>query len=251
VIGASALLIVIGVSDLLHSRLLAVPPQLPSLPFPPPGWRRWVLALTTLFMFMITMIFAPWWAGIGFVLGALMWLLSYYPKYQTRGFIAAGLIVLSLVLPALFNPTTLRLTPIQDVSGISTITQWSVAIAAMVLINIATANRVVRAVLGFAHGDTPPQHMAGPSRAGRVIGVLERFLLIVLIIAGQSMSVAGLAAAKSIIRYPEISATARGGQGLSAETFFVGTITSWLFALASTGIAALSVLGGSVLLPGV
>ena len=241
-IAPSALLVLIGTSDLLHSRSLTVPDNRQPGVLPPVGWRRWVLAIVAAAMVVCVAFTAPWWAGLGFVLGSAIWMLTYIPRHQTLAFVVVALVVIGLSIPAVsLHIPTWGWTLTFPSSPFLAVVQWVLGLAAVALANIATANRVVRAVLRFTNGSNAPAHnSSSPTRAGRVIGVLERFLLIVLVVAGQGVSIAGLAAAKSIIRFPEISATAKGGHGLSAETFFVGTLTSWLFALASAAVLVLS-----------
>lgn len=242
-IAASALLVVIGTSDLLHSRSLTVPDNPQPGVLPPVGWRRWVLAIVAAAMVACVVFATPWWAGLGFVLGSAIWMFTYIPRHQTLAFVVVALVVIGLTIPAvLLHVPTWRWTLTLPSSPFLMVVQWVLGLVAVTLVNITTANRVVRAVLRFTNDHNTPAHSSSsPTRAGRVIGVLERFLLIVLVVAGQGISIAGLAAAKSIIRFPEISATAKGGHGLSAETFFVGTLTSWLFALASAAVLALSI----------
>lgn len=63
---------------------------------------------------------------------------------------------------------------------------------------------------------------------GRVIGPIERLLLIGLGLAGGAAVIAALVAAKGVVRFPEISADR--GTGANAETFLVGSLTSWAIA---------------------
>jgi hypothetical protein len=63
---------------------------------------------------------------------------------------------------------------------------------------------------------------------GRVIGPIERLLLIGLGLAGGAAVIAALVAAKGVVRFPEISAAR--GTGANAETFLVGSLTSWAVA---------------------
>jgi len=65
---------------------------------------------------------------------------------------------------------------------------------------------------------------------GRVIGPIERLLLVGLGLAGAAAVIAALVAAKGVVRFPEISADR--GTGGSAETFLVGSLTSWAVAAA-------------------
>ncbi|MGV8882374.1 MAG: hypothetical protein ACOH19_09475 [Rhodoglobus sp.] len=70
-------------------------------------------------------------------------------------------------------------------------------------------------------------------RGGRVIGPLERVLLVFLALTGAYPVIAALIAAKGIVRFPEIS-TDRGS-GSKAEEFLVGSFTSWFIAALAAG----------------
>lgn len=74
-----------------------------------------------------------------------------------------------------------------------------------------------------ASGRAAPQLVGG-----RVIGPIERLLLIGLGLAGGAAVIAALVAAKGVVRFPEISADR--GTGANAETFLVGSLTSWAVA---------------------
>ncbi|WP_368499638.1 hypothetical protein [Herbiconiux sp. A18JL235] len=70
-------------------------------------------------------------------------------------------------------------------------------------------------------------------KGGRLIGPLERLLIVALTLAGALPIVAGVFAAKGIVRFPEISAD--GARGSKAEYFLVGSLVSWSLALALAG----------------
>lgn len=116
-----------------------------------------------------------------------------------------------------------------------------------------SANLIVRAALGrsTAGEPAPPQPggwdvvvgrrrlatvdkrravPAGAShlRGGRVIGPLERLLIVGLVLGGAPTVIAAIVAAKGIVRFPEISEDR--GVGSKAEEFLVGSLTSWALA---------------------
>lgn len=78
-------------------------------------------------------------------------------------------------------------------------------------------------------------------RGGRLIGPLERLLIVALTITGGAPIVAGLLAAKGIVRFPEISNDGAGGS--KAEYFLVGSLVSWTIAIAATGLLWISLQG--------
>ncbi|MEJ1088271.1 hypothetical protein WDU99_08080 [Microbacterium sp. Mu-80] len=73
-----------------------------------------------------------------------------------------------------------------------------------------------------------PQAATG-FQGGRLIGPLERFLVVVLMLAGAYALLAAMLAAKGIVRFPEISKD--GETGARAEYFLVGSLVSWVVAL--------------------
>lgn len=99
--------------------------------------------------------------------------------------------------------------------------------------NLLTASTLA-AVRG-TEGATPPDHPV--LRGGRVIGPLERLLIVVLGLAGALPVIAALLAAKGIVRFPEISRDS--GLGAKAEEFLIGSMTSWSLACAATLFLAL------------
>lgn len=137
----------------------------------------------------------------------------------------------------------------------------SLMVVAVSVALVTTANLIVRAVLEFARGavsgggesddhrwalrigrrriatlerDAGPAASERPGGAllgGRLIGPLERLLIVLLAGFGAQALIAALLAAKGIVRFPEISADRRFGS--KAEEFLIGSLTSW--ALAALG----------------
>lgn len=64
-------------------------------------------------------------------------------------------------------------------------------------------------------------------RTGRVIGMLERVLLFLILVQGEWAAVGFVIAAKSVVRFPELSKRA------FAEYYLLGTLASFLFAILS------------------
>jgi hypothetical protein len=96
------------------------------------------------------------------------------------------------------------------------------------------ANLAVRWVLRMARA-----HVGPPVGAGRWIGVLERLLIFVLVVMGEAGAAGLVAAAKSILRYPEMSGEP---PAINPEYVLVGSLTSWLIAVSVSG-GVLLVLG--------
>ena len=126
----------------------------------------------------------------------------------------------------------------------------------VVLFAIESANIVVRAALRPAQADVVAAPRLDPVvrrwwsraarevpvitdlRGGRLIGPLERLLIVALTLAGFLPIVAGLFAAKGIVRFPEISSD--GANGSKAEYFLVGSLVSWTLAFAGAGLLWIS-----------
>lgn len=116
---------------------------------------------------------------------------------------------------------------------------------------LESANLVVRAALDGEHTWRPidtrlPAPDAAPGgdidedipqvpdrrngfKGGRLIGPLERTIVLILTLAGAYPVLAAMLAAKGIVRFPEISRD--GETGARAEYFLVGSLVSWVIAL--------------------
>lgn len=115
------------------------------------------------------------------------------------------------------------------------------------LVNLATGNTVVRLVLTAAGALRP--NATGPQpadrlRGGRLLGPMERVLILGLGLAGQVTAAGLVIAAKGLIRFPELQSRAQDGSGVDGvgidemtEYFLVGSFVSWLFALATLALA--------------
>lgn len=121
-------------------------------------------------------------------------------------------------------------------------------VTGLFLANLATANLVVRLVLlvvGAMRPAPPLAPDAGPQpsdqlRGGRLLGPMERVLILGLGLAGQLTAAGLVIAAKGLIRFPELQAkrddsSSVDGVGIDAVTeyFLVGSFVSWLIALVS------------------
>ncbi|PRB10442.1 hypothetical protein [Microbacterium sp. MYb62] len=74
-----------------------------------------------------------------------------------------------------------------------------------------------------------PSDPRGGFQGGRLIGPLERVLVLILTLAAAYPILAAMLAAKGIVRFPEISRD--GETGARAEYFLVGSLVSWVIAL--------------------
>ena len=78
---------------------------------------------------------------------------------------------------------------------------------------------------------TTPSDPRGGFKGGRLIGPLERTIVMILTLAAAYPLLAAMLAAKGIVRFPEISRD--GETGARAEYFLVGSLVSWVIALSA------------------
>lgn len=110
-----------------------------------------------------------------------------------------------------------------------------VGIVAIVVLVTAPANWAVRFLLELIRVVD-----GGPSDgAGRWIGTLERLLIFLLVVGDEAGAAALVVAAKAILRFPEITGDE---PHLEAEYVLVGSLASWLVAVAA-GLGAKALLG--------
>ena len=117
-------------------------------------------------------------------------------------------------------------------------------VVGVVLLQFVTGNQLVRLVLGSV-GAVKPEGQPQPSdrlKGGRLLGPMERVLILGLGLAGQLAAATAVVAAKSIIRFPEINAQKareNGGIGIDdvTEYFLVGSFASWIIALGGLALA--------------
>jgi hypothetical protein len=113
-----------------------------------------------------------------------------------------------------------------------------------VLLQLVTGNQLVRLLLGSVGSIKPAGQPQASDRlkGGRLMGPMERLLILGLGLAGQLAAATAVVAAKSIIRFPEINAQKareNGGIGIDevTEYFLVGSFASWILALGGLALA--------------
>ena len=114
-----------------------------------------------------------------------------------------------------------------------------------VAVQLVTANRLVRLLLGSIGSlPAPGAGASSPSdrlKGGRLLGPMERLLIVGLGVSGELGAASLVVAAKSIIRFPELNAQRDISDGVGidevTEYFLVGSFASWLFALAGLTLA--------------
>lgn len=112
------------------------------------------------------------------------------------------------------------------------------------LVMLSTGNVVVRLVLA-ATGTTNPALHDTPDdpeqrlKGGRLLGPMERVLILGLGLAGQLTAASIVIAAKGLLRWPELqSKTEQQWIHRLTEYFLVGSFVSWLVALGSLVLLA-------------
>lgn len=108
----------------------------------------------------------------------------------------------------------------------------AVVLAGSFLALVATANALVRLLL--ASVGTNPLEGEQRLRGGRIIGPMERALILGFVVAGAPTAAALVVSAKSLLRFPEISSAKGTTLSEITEYFLVGSLSSWLLALGAS-----------------
>jgi len=112
------------------------------------------------------------------------------------------------------------------------------------LVQLSTGNVVVRLVLRATHSVNPaPGHDATTRlKGGRLLGPMERLVILGLGLAGQVTAASLVIAAKGLIRWPELQSFRQAEEGPSinevTEYFLVGSFVSWLVSLGTLVLVA-------------
>lgn len=184
-----------------------------------------------------------WWWAAGILVVTVAWLVSTMPsthtdaRARTYPWPLIGLAVMILATlattPVIAEPSgwlpdwfaTLD-PPTASAHDAAAFTRFAL-IVGCVLVLIETANIAVRLVLatsvsGIAKAE---QELKG----GRILGPIERVFIFAMALSGEYLAVSAVIAAKSILRFPEVSR--EGGHGSRAEYVLVGSFVSWGIAL--------------------
>ena len=114
----------------------------------------------------------------------------------------------------------------------------------VVLVQLSTGNVLVRLVLD-ATGTMHPVRDGAPTgpesrlKGGRLLGPMERVLIVGLGVAGHLTAASLVIAAKGLLRFPELSSD-RGQERIHrlTEYFLVGSFVSWMLALGGVALLA-------------
>ncbi len=114
----------------------------------------------------------------------------------------------------------------------------------VMLVQLSTGNVVVRLVLTVTRTVNPSRHGGAGDpemqlKGGRLLGPMERVVIVGLGVAGHLTAASIVIAAKGLLRFPELSSD-RGQQRihLLTEYFLVGSFVSWLVALSALVLMA-------------
>ena len=101
--------------------------------------------------------------------------------------------------------------------------------------------RLVLTVTGTSHParDGAPTGPETRLKGGRLLGPMERVLIVGLGLAGQVTAASLVVAAKGLLRFPELSSD-HGQERIHrlTEYFLVGSFVSWLLALGGVAVLA-------------
>lgn len=241
-------LIAVGTADLIRQ-------------FVVPRWRRLGLAIAGVAVIVLSVFAGAWPAGVLAVAlaAAWVWLLPTHSAARARFWPAIGLAAICggfvAVLGSRHDAGLLGgVWSFPSPLGTLSLDKALLTIG-VVLFLLESANIIVRTALtdemtrdelthDAATMDAPatPSANAGGEastvlaqpkktlKGGRLIGPLERVLVFTLTLSGIYTILAAILAAKGIVRFPEIS---RDGDGNRAEYFLVGSMVSWVIALAA------------------
>ncbi|MDT9592295.1 hypothetical protein RDV89_04415 [Nocardioides zeae] len=114
-------------------------------------------------------------------------------------------------------------------------------VAGVLLVQVSTANVVVRLLLDLV--GVPAHDNEKQLRGGRVLGPMERIVVVGLGVAGSLTAASLVIAAKALLRFPELRTPGRGqaphgGPSDVTEYFLVGSMASWLVALGGIALVA-------------
>ena len=232
------ILIAIGTADLIRQ-------------FVVPRWRRLGLAIAGVAVIVLSVFAGAWPAGVLAVAlaAAWVWLLPNHSAARARFWPAIGLAAICGGFVAVLgsrHDAGLLGGVWSFPSPLGTLSlDKALLTVGVVLFLLESANIIVRTALSdemtMDAPATPSAHTEGEAstvlaqpkktlKGGRLIGPLERVLVFTLTLSGIYTILAAILAAKGIVRFPEIS---RDGDGNRAEYFLVGSMVSWVIALAA------------------
>ncbi len=145
-----------------------------------------------------------------------------------------GGLVLGLVLEPRFSELPAALPELLDGWPVEQL----VLVAGVAAVQLATANIAVRLVLDAV--GVPASTNEKKLKGGRLLGPMERLLILGLGLAGEVTAASIVVAAKGLLRFPELQRDSKAaGPSDVTEYFLIGSFASWLIALGGLALAAL------------
>lgn len=214
---------------------------------------RFVLAMAAVAVIVLAALTAAPLAGLFAVAMAVVWVWVFPSDARAKaGFWpAVALAVVCIVFVAILGPRADAgiLGAVWDIP-----TPWgalsvdhTLLLVGAVCVLLESGNVIVRAALASempasVPSSADPADPADPGdpliaapvptlKGGRLIGPLERVIVFALTLTGVYALLAAVLAAKGIVRFPEISRD--GDTGSRAEYFLIGSLVSWVVALAA------------------
>ena len=112
-----------------------------------------------------------------------------------------------------------------------------VLVLGVLVAQLATVNVLVRLVLDAV--GVPAADNEKSLKGGRLLGPMERLLIVGLGLAGHVTAASIVVAAKGLLRFPELQrGSGAGGPSDVTEYFLIGSFASWLLALGGVALCA-------------
>lgn len=227
-------LAVVGLCDLVRSGRDATP------------WSRRLLltgAGLLLLLGSAVALEAPWWllliwlvALTGWVLGSAAALVGHRVPARVLAFagLVLGIVGSLLAGDQVSADAQLLPGPLGDLDAPTLLVASGVLLA-----QLASANVAVRLVLDAV--GVPASDNEKTLKGGRLLGPMERLLIVGLGLAGELTAAGIVVAAKGLLRFPELQRGARpGGASDTTEYFLIGSFASWLIALGGVALSQLA-----------
>ena len=115
----------------------------------------------------------------------------------------------------------------------------ALAALSVVLLQISTANIAIRVLLDLV--GVPAQDNEKTLRGGRILGPMERLIIVGLGLTGNLTGATIVVAAKALLRFPELRTTSpdhRAGASDVTEYFLIGSFASWIVAFGCVALAS-------------
>ncbi len=227
------------------------------------SWGRWPRLAEVVSAFAVVLLGmlcgvqgAEWFLLLGAAVGSVAWGESVTYGFRSGRFaipltvLGMGLL-LALVASAGPTPEGGKLGGWLDASTLPLLAgltpDRALVILGVLLVQLSTGNVLVRLVLGASGTTSPLRTSTGtaPSlKGGRLLGPMERLLIVGLGLAGAITAASIVIAAKGLLRFPELqSASSDGtnGPGIHevTEYFLVGSFVSWTVSLTALALVAI------------